>query len=37
MLIDRPGGGPEFKLPPLERAVLYQSGAALEKMDSSAP
>jgi len=26
MLIDRPAGGPEFKLPPLERPVLYRRG-----------
>lgn len=29
MLIDRPAGGAEFKLPPLERPVLYLRGSAL--------
>jgi hypothetical protein len=27
MLIERPAGGTEFKLPPLERPVLYQRGS----------
>ncbi len=30
MLIERPAGGAEFKLPPLERPVLYQRGSPEE-------
>jgi len=32
MLIDRPDGSVELKLPPLERPVLYQRGAPREPL-----
>lgn len=31
MLLDQPGSGPEVKLPPLERPVLYQRGAPRDR------